>query len=136
MIVDSRNLPNGDGGGEAAKPNAQSAQEYDWDLDFTYDPAHFPSTVSQTVYVYNGWLTYTAEKDFDADWPSLDGQGDFILVKSREDVIGRLELHRQHVADQLARLDATLAAAKAATGFYNDSEYAREDGAGPSVPDD
>lgn len=102
--------------------------EYSWDLDFTPDPAnHFQDTPTQTIWAETNTLVYEAEKDFDADWQDLDDEGDFILVKNRDDAISRLELHREHVAKRLAAIDEVLKAARKTTSFENYSEYALED---------
>ena len=105
---------------------------YYWELDFSYDRRKSPAEwIGQTIEVNDdGQLIYEADKRTSYSWQDAYGCGDFIHVQSIQDAIDRLELHRSHVVQQLAGIDAVLEAARKADSFWDFTSYDDEDGPG------
>lgn len=99
--------------------------EYYWELDFSEDRYKYPAEwIGQNIEVnHAGLLIYEADKCTDLSWQDAYDCGDFVHVQSKKDAIERLEVHRQHVVDQLARIDAVLEAAREAESFLDVTDY-------------
>ena len=113
------------------------ATSYTLGFDFSPDPGVDPEEwVNITLTAQDdGLLVARYENNTQQDLVDLNNQADlddaeFRIVETKEEAIALLEKHRQCLVDDLAELDATLAAARLSIDldiFFDDEEDEDED---------